>query len=266
MQNTSVNPGMVDFTSYCVTAPVDSRLPGGGGNQICGVYDVIPAKFGQSTTVVSRAPTEGGNQTEVYNGFDAVLNIRLSRRININGGVNTVRTENDNCGLAQDNVQFAISAALPSTPHTKEYCDVVPPWSASTQVKFSGAFPLPYDFQVATTYQNLPGIVYSATATFTNAQVFPSLNRNLSAGPNGTVSIPLIAPSTVFEDRIQQVDFRFSRTFRIAGKRVEPEFDIYNALNASPILSVNNTYGSSWRTPTQILAGRLLKFGFQMTF
>jgi len=33
-----------------------------------------------------------------------------------------------------------------------------------------------------------------------------------------------------------------------------------------PILSVNNTYGSSWRTPTQILAGRLLKFGFQMTF
>jgi len=88
----------------------------------------------------------------------------------------------------------------------------------------------------------------------------------LSAGPNGTVSIPLIAPSTLFEDRIQQLDFRFSRTFRIAGKRVEPQFDIYNVLNASPILSVNNTYGSAWRTPTQILAGRLLKFGFQMTF
>jgi hypothetical protein len=266
MQNTSVNPGTVDFTSYCVTAPVDSRLPGGGGYQLCAVYDVIPAKFGQSTTVVSRAPTEGGNQTEVYNGFDAVLNIRLSRRININGGVNTGQTVTNNCGLAQDNLQFAINTALPSTPHTKEYCDVVPPWSASTQVKLSGAFPLPYDFQVATTYQNLPGIPYSATATFTNAQVVPSLIRNLSAGPNATVSIPLIAPSTLFEGRIQQLDFRFSRTFRLAGKRIEPEFDIYNALNASPILSVNNTYGPLWRTPTQILSGRLLKLGFQMTF
>src|SRR5262249_980152 len=153
-----------------------------------------------------------------------------------------------------------------NTPRTDPYCDVVPPWSASTQIKFSGAFPLPYNFQVATTYQNLPGISYSATFNFSNALIRPSLQRDLSAGPNATVQIPLIAPSTLVEDRIQQVDFRFSRTFRIGGKRVEPEFDIYNALNASPILSVNNAFGQAWRTPTQILAGRLLKVGFQMNF
>src|SRR5262249_31830342 len=36
-----------DFSPYCVTAPVDSRLPnGGGGNQICGLYDITPTKFG----------------------------------------------------------------------------------------------------------------------------------------------------------------------------------------------------------------------------
>ena len=263
-QNTSVTTA--DFDPYCVTAPTDARLPGGGGYKLCGLYDVSSAKFGQATTVVSRAPTEGGKQTEVYNGFDAVLNIRLPRRININGGVNTGRTVTDNCGLAKDNLQFVVSTALPNTPRLDDYCHVVPPWSASTQVKFSGAFPLPYDFQVAATYQNLPGITYSATATFTNAQIAPSLNRNLSSGTNGTVSIPLIAPSTLFEDRIQQVDFRFSRTFRVRGKRVEPQFDIYNALNASPILAVNNTYGGLWRTPTQILSGRLLKLGFQMNF
>jgi hypothetical protein len=261
-QNTAVAPGLADFTPFCVTAPSDARLPGGGGYQICDVYDVIPSKFGQTTTVVSRAPTENGNQTEVYNGFDVVMNIRLPRRININGGLNSGRTITNNCDLTQTNLQFGAA----TTPHTTEFCKVVPPWSASTQVKFSGAFPLPYDFQLATTYQNLPAIAYSATATFTNSQVAPSLGRNLSAGPNGTVSIPLIAPSTVYEERIQQVDFRFSRSFRIAGKRIEPQFDIYNALNASPILAVNNTYGPLWRTPTQILAGRLLKFGAMMTF
>jgi len=31
-----------DFSPYCVAAPVDPQLPGGGGNQICGLYDVSP--------------------------------------------------------------------------------------------------------------------------------------------------------------------------------------------------------------------------------
>jgi hypothetical protein len=261
-QNTSLSAGLGDFNPYCVTAPADPRLPGGGGYQLCDLYDVIQDKYAKTTTVVSRAPTENGNQTEVYNGFDVVLNIRLARRININGGLNTGRTITNNCGLTLDNLQFG----NPSTPHTEDYCKIVPPWLASTQVKFSGAFPLPYQFQVATTYQNLPGITYGANANFTSAQILPSLGRNLSAGPNAAVSIPLIAPNKYYEDRIQQIDFRFSRDFTIAGKRIEPQFDIYNAFNASPILAVNSTYGGSWRTPTQILAGRLLKVGFQMTF
>ena len=42
-----------DFSHYCITAPVDSRLPGGGGNQICGLYDVSPALFGRNQTVVT---------------------------------------------------------------------------------------------------------------------------------------------------------------------------------------------------------------------
>ena len=67
-------------------------------------------------------------------------------------------------------------------------------------------------------------------------------------------------------ETLSQGNFRFSRTFRVRNTRVEPQFDVYNAFNASPILSVNNTYGPLWRTPTQILAGRLLKVGAQVTF
>jgi outer membrane receptor protein involved in Fe transport len=80
------------------------------------------------------------------------------------------------------------------------------------------------------------------------------------------VSVDLMAPQTRFEDRITQLDLRFSRPIRLAGRRIEAQFDIYNALNASPILSINTRYGPSWLTPTEILAGRLFKFGVQVDF
>ncbi|MGC4081154.1 MAG: hypothetical protein QM736_03325 [Vicinamibacterales bacterium] len=44
-----------DYDPYCVTAPSDSRLPDGGGYQVCGFYDVKPAKFGQVTNRVGFA-------------------------------------------------------------------------------------------------------------------------------------------------------------------------------------------------------------------
>ena len=34
------------YDSYCVTAPRDPRLPGGGGNQICGFMDIKREFFG----------------------------------------------------------------------------------------------------------------------------------------------------------------------------------------------------------------------------
>ena len=246
-----------------MTAPADARLPGGGGYQICDVYDVVPSKFGQTTNVVSRAPTENGNQSEVYNGFDVVLNIRLARRININGGLNTGRTVTDNCGLTLTNLQFGQRqhAAYRGLLRDRAAMVGIDAGQVLRGVPAAVRFPGRDDLPESARHHRM-----APTRRSPNAQVAPSLGRNLSAGPNGTVTIPLIAPSTLYEDRIQQIDFRFSRTFRVSNTRIEPQFDIYNAFNASPILAVNNTYGAAWRTPTQILAGRLFKFGMQVTF
>jgi len=35
-----------DLTPFAVTAPVDGRLPGGGGSPVTGLYDVVPEKAG----------------------------------------------------------------------------------------------------------------------------------------------------------------------------------------------------------------------------
>src|SRR5262249_53765741 len=46
--------GPADYTSFCVTAPVDPRLPGGGGYPICDLYDVSSSLFGRVNNVLTR--------------------------------------------------------------------------------------------------------------------------------------------------------------------------------------------------------------------
>jgi hypothetical protein len=82
----------------------------------------------------------------------------------------------------------------------------------------------------------------------------------------GTLTIELIPPNTLFEDRLQQVDLRFTRIFRLRTARVQGSFDVYNVFNASSILNVNTRYGSSWQNVIQIMGGRLLKFSARLDF
>ena len=53
--NVLVDP--TNYDTYCVTAPSDARLPGGGGYQVCGLYDLNPSKFGQNQAVVAPSRT-----------------------------------------------------------------------------------------------------------------------------------------------------------------------------------------------------------------
>ena len=66
-----------DFDPFCITAPTDSRLPGGGGYQVCGLYDVTPAKFGQVNSVITQSDNFGKMQR--VNDFFNVDDQRAAR-------------------------------------------------------------------------------------------------------------------------------------------------------------------------------------------
>jgi hypothetical protein len=71
----------------------------------------------------------------------------------------------------------------------------------------------------------------------------------------------------MYGDRLNQVDFRIAKTVTFAqGRRIQGIVDVYNLFNGSAVITQNNTYGSAWLRPTQILQARLVKFGFQLEF
>jgi hypothetical protein len=263
--NTAVAP--TDYSPFCVTAPTDARLPGGGGYQVCGLYDLNPNKVGQVNNVVTQASNFTGSNSSVNCGTpDLVANVscgtsnyvavtmdaRFSPGTRLGGGVDLGRTVLDNCVVID-------------SPQALVNCRTVPPWAAGLQVKLNGSYALPRGFSVNGTFQNVPGPSYTAAYTVTSAQVAGSLGRPLSGGVR-SVTVPLLAPRTEYEPRRTQVDMRFSKAFVVGKGRLQANFDIYNVTNAGSIINIVNTYGPRWRQPTEVLPGRLIQLGGELSF
>ena len=119
--------------------------------------------------------------------------------------------------------------------------------------------------RIAAVFQSNPGPTYNANATFTTAQVAPTLGRPLSGGVR-TVTVNLVSPFSQFGPRINQFDVRLSKIVRLGGRRLQANVDLYNVFNASSVVNFNSTFGSLWLQPTQILDARLFKFSAQIDF
>ena len=73
-------------------------------------------------------------------------------------------------------------------------------------------------------------------------------------------SIPLMPPGALFYDRLTQVDVSVSKTFTVAsGIRLDVQFDLYNVIDAQPIINGNRTYGSSLGKASETMQGRFLQ-------
>ena len=267
-ENTALKPS--DYTTYCVTTPVDSRLPGGGGQQLCGFYDINPVPF---STVINQnvitTPGSLGNGTleEVYDGVDVTANARLPQGIVLSGGFNTGRTRLNYCYASNlPNVAGQPGSASGATaPRNSAFCDVRPPFLI--QAKGFVVYPLPiWGLQTSLTLQSIPGNPIYAGGVFTSSQILPSLGRNLSAGATGQVILDMIPQGEKYTDRLYQVDFRTTKIFKVGRMRVNGMFDLYNLFNVNTVLTLNTRYGPNWLAPSYILPGRLAKVGVQLDF
>jgi hypothetical protein len=279
-QNTALT--RADFDSYCITSPSSSRLPGGGGEQICGLYDVKPGKFGIVNPRVSKA-SDFGDWTHVYDGVDAQIRSRFGKGGQLQGGVSISKTTVDSCfasdhpELTFNSPQFAGGAGsagreAQAQPNT---CRIDPTLGAGSQFKLSGLYPFPYGIQASATFQNLPGTAHGALLQAGNAQIRQTLGRDLSGCPatgacTATRAIDIIPFQENFEERITQLDVRLTKVLRFGKARVQGMFDVYNVFNAAAATGVSGAFPAAapafWLFPYQIMGGRLFKFGAQFDF
>jgi hypothetical protein len=273
VDNRALEPS--DLTPFSLLAPVDPRLPRGGGYVVSGLYDVVPDKSGQIDNLVADS-SRYGSWSQYFNGIDATVNVRIGRRFIVVGGTSTGQTVADSCDVRAHLPELATtttgtsafgaglngSAVTPVSPYCRAAFGVL------TQVRGLSSYVVPKaELQVSATFQMKPGPILAANYAATNADVAPSLGRPLSGNaPNVTVN--LVAPGTMYGDRINQLDVRVARPLKHRRSRTMVALDVYNALNSNAALAYNSTFvpGGTWLQPLAILSPRLVRVTASVDF
>jgi hypothetical protein len=267
--NDNLSTQASDYTEYSITAPMDPRLPGGGGYTISELYDVVPARFGQINDLTTLA-SKYGEWSQYFNGLDITLNVRAQNGLTFQGGTSTGQNVADNCAVRAKlpELSATIGAGLVGSTvnTTSPYCHVA--YGMLTQLRGLASYVVPkIDMQVSAVFQSKPGQLLAANYAVPAAVVAQSLGRPPSGNvPNVTVN--LIEPGTLYGDRINQLDFRVAKNFRFGRIRPRAAVDLLNVLNANPVVTYNQTFvpNGTWLQPNSILTGRFARISAEFTW
>jgi hypothetical protein len=259
-----------DYTPFSIVAPLDSRLPGGGGQTIDGLYDLVSTKVGL-VDELAQAASNFAKETENWQGVDVGFNARLRNGITIQGGTSTGRKAVDSCALKaavpeQGTGPNGTNTSLAGGSLVNPYCHVVEPMQ--TQIRGLATYVIPkLGVQVSGTWQSNPGPQLAANYVVTSAEAKRTLNRDLSGGA-ANVTVNLIPAGTFYAARRNNLDFRVAKVFRYGRTRTQIGLDIYNATNTDVVTGYNQTFvpNGPWLTPTDIQPARYVKGNVQFDF
>ena len=74
-----------------------------------------------------------------------------------------------------------------------------------------------------------------------------------------SLSVPLVQPGTLFNERWTQLDLGIRRSFQFGSRQLNADLQAFNALNTAVIRSVNQTYGPQLGRPTATLDPRVVR-------
>ena len=286
IDNTLVTPA--DYEKWTITAPVDSRLPGGGGYPI-DVYTLTQAaSLRGADNYVTFETDFGPARTNYWHGVDVTLNARTRQGLNILAGTTTGRAVTDTCATV-----VKIDSPDP------RFCRSVDPFETTLRGSVSYTVPT-VDVLVSATVRSQPtfqlvgmpplGVTVNTGANpgGTNPSganwnvpntVVQALLGHLPFGalPNGTTTVALLDASNrdYASNRRSQIDMRFAKVFRFSGRRVDIGIDLQNLLNSNygtayetqyAYSTANTANGGTWFNPTTVLAPRFARVNLTFNF
>jgi hypothetical protein len=264
-----------DYDRFSLTAPVDARLPNGGGYRVNGIYELKADRpFGLVDNLVTHAKNYG-DYIERYNGVDFTVNARLRNGPQVQGGINIGRSTRNDCAVVAQVPEFLTVFGLFRRP--EDFCDLSSGFQRGGSALATYTIPK-IDVQLAGTFSsrpfagaNFPTIENQsliANWLVTNAQVVPALGRPMVGNAFFTF-VNVVDPGTLYGDRLNQVDFRVSKILRFGRTRTNVGFDFFNLFNSSAVSQYLQTYagtGATWLRPSALLSARFVKFSAQFDF
>jgi hypothetical protein len=269
-----------DANSYdyvCITAPSDPDLPGGGNYQVCGIPDLKQSVFAQGLPANSliRFSEDFGGETNLYQGFDVNIDGRFRNGAFLKAGIAATARTFDNCNLLVAGSDAVPAGSNEIYPDGSKGCHRE--YGYRPDAKLSGSYTLPWDVQLAGTYQFTRGVQTggagpSITAGWavTNAVATQQLGRNWQSNA-ASRTVQLISEGKDYgKYNLNQLDLKLAKRFTVDKVRLRVDFDVYNLFNSSWPYTVSTTYTngptSTYLRPTNVLQNRFFKLGGHISF
>ena len=257
-----------DHTEFGINVPVDSRLPGGGGGVLGGLYNVTPAASLRLNDNYQTLDSNLGEWSQAADSFNLNVTARMRNSLVLQGGFNTGESGNDYCDVRSAIPEWNITPPTSFTQSpTNPWCDTSSGWV--TRLTALGSYTIPkVDVQIAGTLRSDQGQQLAANWAAPNSATV-GLNRPFAGVGGQTVTVNLIEPGTLYGDRITQIDMRFAKILSFGRTRTTVGFDVYNLTNSAAILTYNLTFvptTDTWLRPNSVLQPRFMKLSAQIDF
>jgi hypothetical protein len=255
-----------------LTAPLDSRLPDGGG---------YPVTF---LTRNNNNPTLGvtdpyytttkdfGDETHYWHGLEFTLNARLNNGLQFQGGTSTGRGVNDTCDVLEGRYGRASSPTLVVGATTtaaaglidgQRSCDAREPWLTTFRGLASYTIPKA-DVLVSAILRSQPNVQPGAdvatngasrNANFLMSATQYQANTGVPLRPGVTTeTVNLLLPGQLYGERVNNLDMRVAKVVRIKGTRANIGVDFYNLTNGNTPTTVDQSYSADPRGTGRALA------------
>jgi hypothetical protein len=258
---------LADYTPYTFYNPLTGQP-----------FDVFARSVAASQRPTRNLDTFDPERRQQYEAVSAEFRWRLPRGGQIFGGGGIDRERIKSCTAPDDPNYLSPTPTIPqnTTNYTgRAFCDDFAldiPWRKG--IKLAGTTPVAWgiDFSVALQSNESP----SSTRTM---NVTRGITRYPADCPSPCPANQIIMPTGVFGqpslimyleparatfvERITQLDFKVSRTFRVGRVSVLPVFEVFNVNNSDAIISyvTTNALAATYLAPNSIMQGRMFGVG-----